>query len=85
MGRRFNKLTNRFEGHDETGYGYSILEYTEYEETRLLRGETTVTELMKSYRTPDGDHASRIDEETFEILTYDFRTDQDGIRVKIDR
>ena len=81
MGRKITKKTDQFKVYDSNGNIYLIIEYKDYEESECFGPPPKLVELLKSYKTPDGNCVNKIDKNNFEILQINPRTGEYGIKV----
>ena len=81
MGRKITKKTDQFKAYDSDENTYLIIEYTEYEKAEYFGSPPKLVELLKSYKTSDGDCVNKIDKNNFEILQMNPRTGEYGTKV----
>lgn len=81
MRRKITKKTDQFKVYDSNENIYLIIEYTDYEEAKYFGSPSELVELLKSYKTSDGDYVNKIDKNNFEILQINLRTGEYGIKV----
>ena len=81
MGQKITKKTDQFKVYDSNGNIYLIIEYKDYEKPEYFGSPANPIELLKSYKTSDGDHVNKIDENNFEILQINPKTGENGIKV----
>jgi hypothetical protein len=81
MGRKITKKTDQFKVYDSNENIYLIIEYKDYEESEYFGSPPKLVELLKSYKTSDGDYVNKIDENNFEILQINPKTGENEIKV----
>jgi hypothetical protein len=83
MRRKITKKTDQFKVYDSNENIYLIIEYTDYEEAKYFGppSKLELVELLKSYKTSDGDCVNKIDKNNFEILQMNPRTGEYGMKV----
>jgi hypothetical protein len=83
MGKRYKRKTGEFLANDAEGKVYRIFEFTEYEDVGSIGTDKIETiELLKDLQTADGAAVNRIDDNTFDILSFDPKTGRNSITVK---
>jgi len=81
MGRKITKKTDQFKAYDSNGNVYLIIEYKDYEKSAYFGSPPELIELLKSYKTSNGDYVNKTDKNNFEILQLNPKTGEYGIKV----